>query len=140
MARRGARELSESDLAALMDRSRYEPTGPYPGNRNARWPVRCLLCDAALTVVVANLEDHDEQRRTRGETYRSRCSHQRAPRQPSAPRLPLTAGDAKALLALLEGSSYNPTGPGGRAVHKLRQLAGSPGPWPPKEITEITEK
>lgn len=141
MARRADRELSTPERAALMERSRYEATEPYPGNRNARWAARCLICDATLTVVVANLEDNDEQRQMRGETHRTRCSHQRSPRPPSTPQLPLTRGDAKTLLALLEGAVYDPTGPGGRAVNKLQQLAGRPALWPPEQNTDRnTEK
>lgn len=96
-------ELSEADRDALMARSMYEPTEPYPGDRKARWSMCCLLCGKEISTRLESLEHADElpsRRRTGGQ--RIKCSHpvnirkQLDPRY-QAPR-PLTQAQARALL------------------------------------------
>lgn len=126
-----ARDLSEAERSAVLDRNEYASTAEYPGDTNARWPARCLLCGAEVTVTLNNLVAQDDYRQWRSELdpefsdRRTRCSHSGGNRGPR-PLKPLRYEEARALLKLIgdvEESALTSTSRA--ALKKLRRIAGS---------------
>lgn len=125
-----ARNLSEAERLAVLDRNEYEPCTPYPGHPGDHWLARCRLCGKEVTVVLNNLVQQDDWRQWRRKygnesLRRERCSHSGGNRGPR-PLGPLRHEEARALLKLI-GEIEEPKAHTtlGRALKKIRRIAGS---------------
>lgn len=125
------KNLTEPERVAVLDRNEYEPLTDYPGEPTERWPARCLLCGSGVTVTLNNLvaqDDHRQWRRSLDPEFserRQKCSHSggnRGPRHPGH----LRYEEARALMALIgEIEEPKPNSTLGRALKKVRYIAGS---------------